>query len=318
MENQALDTGRLRHPMERLLLGFCIVSSVTIFLVLLLLAFARDPIISIYKSEAIATYRAENPEAANLSDEEILPLLPAGDNDVIEFFESLDPTLILLAPVGILLLIVFATGREYGKLRANAVRITTRQFPEVYAMWEGLARDLGLKEVPDLYTINGNGLLNAYASCVPGFRNFSAIYSDILETCLRNQDWDCLKFILGHEAGHIRLNHVKWWYLLFTSYFNLPPLNYIIGLPLGRAREYGCDKVGHALTQDHDCKGLLILTAGKHLYNNLDLAGHIEETVERGGLWQTVINFMSSHPILAWRVNAIRQGRNGGIFLRGR
>ena len=171
--------------------------------------------------------------------------------------------LILLAPVGFFLLIVWVTGREYGKLRANAVRITARQFPEVYAMWEGLAQDLGIKEVPDLYTINGNGLLNAYASCVPGFRHFSAIYSDILETCVRNEDWDSLKFILGHEAGHIRLRHVEWWYLLFTSIYNLPPLSYIIELPMGRAREYGCDKVGHALVQDHDCKGLLMLTAGK-------------------------------------------------------
>ena len=218
--------------------------------------------------------------------------------------------------MGVFLLIVWGTGRLYGNLRANAIRITARQFPEVYAMWEGLAQDLGIKEVPDLYTINGNGLLNAYASCVPGFRNFSAVYSDILETCVRNEDWDSLKFILGHEAGHIRLHHVKWWYLVSTFIFRLPYIDYVVGKPMSRDREYGCDKVGYALTQDYDCKGLLLLTAGKHLYNNLDLAGHIEETVEQGGLWSTVVNFTASHPILAWRVNAIRKGHNGGIFLR--
>ena len=103
---------------------------------------------------------------------------------------------------------------------------------------------------------------------------------------------------------------------MFTFIYNVYPLNYIIGLPMSRAREYGCDKVGHALAQDHDCKGLLMLTAGKHLYNNLDLAGHLEESVEQGGLWQTVWNLTSSHPVLAWRVNAIRKGHNGGIFLR--
>ena len=168
MENQTLDVGRLRHPMERWLLGIAIVGSITLFAGSLLLAIFKEPIVSSFKSESIATYRTENPETAGLPDEEVLALLPEGD-DIIEFFESLDPMLILLAPVGFFLLIVWTTGRGYGKLRANAVRITERQFPEVYAMWEGLAQDLGIKEVPDLYTINGNGLLNAYASCVPGF-----------------------------------------------------------------------------------------------------------------------------------------------------
>ncbi len=59
-----------------------------------------------------------------------------------------------------------------------------------------------------------------------------------------------------------------------------------------------------------------MLTAGKHLYHVTDMAGHVEESVEQGGFWQTIVNFMSTHPILAWRVNAIRKGHNGGVFLR--
>lgn len=317
MSHQKLDAGRLRHPWERRLLGVCIAGSLALFAGLLLLATAREPLLAAYKSESIASWRATHPEAESLPDEEILPLLSAEDISVISFLESLDLTQFLLLPLGVVLLTVWGMGRNYGKLRANAVRISARQFPEVYSMWAGIARDLGLKKVPDLYTINGNGQLNAYASCVPGFRRFSAVYSDILETCVRNEDWDSLRFILAHEAGHIRLRHVEWWYILFTYVFSaIPLLNYLIGLPLGRAKEYSCDKVGHAFAQDHDCKGLLMLTAGKHLYHQLDIDAHIEETVEQGGKWQTLWNLTSSHPILAWRVNAVRKGHNGGIFLR--
>lgn len=317
MDNQALDVGRLRHPMERWLLGICIAGFIAAVAGVFLVEVSTGSVIaSSFKSEAFEEYRAQNPEAESLSDEEILSLLSDEDTELFRAYEILSPVIVLLAPAALLLLIVVGTGREYGKLRANAVRITPRQFPEVYAMWQDVTQQLGIKKVPDLYTINGNGLLNAYASCVPGFRHFSAVYSDILETCVRNQDRDSLKFILGHEAGHIRLRHVQWWYLLTTLIYNLPVVNYIIGLPLSRAKEYGCDKVGHALTQDYDCKGLLMLTAGKHLYNNLDLAEHIAETVDQGGLWQTVTNFLAGHPILAWRVNAIRKGHNGGIFLR--
>ena len=108
-----------------------------------------------------------------------------------------------------------------------------------------------------------------------------------------------------------------WRYILPTHIFNSNiPLNCIIALPLTRAKDYSCDKVGHAVAQDYDCKGLLMLTAGKHLYRRLDFAGHAEESLEQGGLWSTIVNFMSTHPILAWRVNAIRKGHNGGVFLR--
>ena len=86
--------------MERWLLGVCILGSVTLFAGSLLLAIFKESIVSSFKSESIATYRAENPEAAGLPDEEVLTLLPEGDNDIIEFFESLDPMLILLAQVG--------------------------------------------------------------------------------------------------------------------------------------------------------------------------------------------------------------------------
>lgn len=86
-------------------------------------------------------------------------------------------------------------------------------------------------------------------------------YSDILERALANDDRDALRFILDHELGHIRLKHVMWWYNLLTFIGNIPGLNYLIGEPLSRAREYGCDKLGHALAADRDCKGLLMLAA---------------------------------------------------------
>ncbi|MCY3711099.1 MAG: M48 family metallopeptidase [Caldilineaceae bacterium] len=315
-ERRALNAGGFRHPMERLLLGICMVGSVVLFAALLLVAFNSQTVLSFFREESIAAYREESPEAADLSDEEVIALLPPETTELLARIESLNPVAILLGPLAVLLLTVWAMGREYGKLRANALRITARQFPQVYAMWASITRDLGMKKVPDLYTINGDGVLNAYAACVPGFRSFGALYSDILETCLRNEDWDSLKFILGHEAAHIRLGHVAWWYMLFKFVFTFPPFNYIIGLPLGRAQEYSCDKVGHAFAHDHDCKGLLMLTVGKHLYREIDFDAHMEETVERGGLWATLVNLSSGHPILAWRVNAIRKGHNGGLFLR--
>lgn len=46
--------------------------------------------------------------------------------------------------------------------------------------------------------------------------------ADILERALANDDRDALRFILGHELGHIRLKHVMWWYNLLTFIGNSP------------------------------------------------------------------------------------------------
>lgn len=177
-----------------------------------------------------------------------------------------------------------------------------------------MALGLRMKRVPELYTVNGHGQLNAFASCVPGFRYFSTVNSDILEACLRNQDWESLRFILGHELGHMKLGHVTWWWFLLTFTGHLPGVNYIFGLPLGRAKEYSCDKIGHAFAADDAYKGLTMLGSGKHLYIQLNTQAHLEESTERRGFWMMVSNFFNDRPIIAWRINAVRRDHNGGIF----
>ena len=303
-----------RHPKEWVFFWISALLTVAVLLILLVLAIFRTEVIEMLETDYIEGYRAQHPDAANLMDDEILPLLSADDKQVLDWVSKLYVPVVVLVPVGLFILFVFQTGRLYGNQRAGAVRIMPEQFPEVYEMWESMALAQGLKKVPELYTINGNGALNAFASCVPGFRYFSTIYSDILEACLRNEDWDSLRFILGHELGHMRLGHVTWWYFLLTVPVNLPFVNYILGLPLSRAKEYSCDKIGHAIAQDDAYKGLFMLTAGKHLYNQLDTQAHIEESTEERGFWMAIANLFSTHPIVAWRINAVRKNHNGGIF----
>ena len=129
----------------------------------------------------------------------------------------------------------------YGENRANGVLLTKNQYPVVYEVFEDLAKRASFKEVPGLFLINGNGTINAYATCVPGYRDFVAVYSNLIDGCLKNNDLKTLKMVLGHELGHIRYNHVKWWYNLLVFIGNLPGANFILGNPLSRSREYSAD-----------------------------------------------------------------------------
>lgn len=112
--------------------------------------------------------------------------------------------------MGFSLLMLYQIGKMYGENRTNSVLLTKNQYPVVYEVFEDLAKRAGFKEVPDLFLINGNGTINAYATCVPGYRDFAAVYPDLIDGCLKNNDLKTLKMVLGHELGHIRYNHVKW------------------------------------------------------------------------------------------------------------
>jgi hypothetical protein len=48
------------------------------------------------------------------------------------------------------------------------VRLSRRQFPDIYAVKEDFARKLGLKWDPEIYLMSGNGVLNAFAASAFG------------------------------------------------------------------------------------------------------------------------------------------------------
>lgn len=290
---------------------------------LTLIAFAAALAVSVYKPEtlqiiqesSIAEYRVSHAQAASLSDEEVLAKLSADERELIDMVQGIEPAYVLLAPLAFVLLIVYTVGKHYGAARANGIQAGPQQFPQVHALWVEMAQQLGMKKIPELYVQNGNGTLNAFATCLPGYRAFGVIYSDILERALANQDEPALRFILGHELGHIRLSHVAWWYSTLTVVGNLPFINYLVGLPLSRSREYGCDKLGHALSHDHEQRGLQMLAAGKHLYRQVDMDAYEAEYIRKRSFWATVHNFFGSHPNINWRIAALRQNRHGDLLI---
>src|SRR5215203_2265302 len=63
--------------------------------------------------------------------------------------------------------------------RGSAVRLSRRQFPDIYAVKEDFARRLNLRRDPEIYVMSGNGALNAFAASTFGF-DFIVIHSELL------------------------------------------------------------------------------------------------------------------------------------------
>ncbi len=310
---------KCKHPKENKLFGFGVIITAIILAIIFGGSFFRSEVINMVKDEMVLDYEKRDDAEVGLSREEILKKLSDDDKELIDIMESYYYWYIVtLTPLAFFLLILFLIGKIYGGVRGNSVRLDEKQYPEVYKIFSEMAQELGFEKIPELYLVNGNGTLNAYATCVPGVRNFAAIYSDILERCLRNNDLESLKFILGHELGHIKFNHVKWWYMFLTIWMNFPIVNYFFGLPISRAKEYGCDKLGEKLSKDSTGRPLMMLSAGKYAYRDIDLEKYMEEHFERGGFWAWLANLGQGHGIISWRIAAIRKKHHAGLIFRNK
>ena len=91
--------------------------------------------------------------------------------------------------------------------RGSAVRLSRRQFPDIYSLKEDFARRLDLRRDPEIYLTSGNGTLNAFAASTFG-HDFVVIHSELFSNTYE-KNRDALAFIVGHELGHLRLGHTK-------------------------------------------------------------------------------------------------------------
>lgn len=211
------------------------------------------------------------------------------------------------------LLLVFGRGITYASPRVNGVQLTPTQFPEAYGMVVDAAARFGLEYIPDAYVINGNGTLNAFASG-HGFRRYIVLYSDLFEIGGQARDPEALRFIIGHEIGHIAAGHVSYWRQLGTGVGMRIP---ILGSALIRAQEYTADNFGY-YTQPSGSPGVIgALSAGKYLLSAVDFDQFADRATQERGPFVHIVNLLSSHPVLTWRAAALRnRTKAGSMWLR--
>jgi Zn-dependent protease with chaperone function len=190
-------------------------------------------------------------------------------------------------------------------IRGSAVRLSRRQFPDIYAVKDDFARRLELQRDPEIYLMSGNGALNAFAASTLGY-DFVVIHSELFSNTYEKNK-DALAFIIGHELGHLRLGHTRLWYQLSTAYVDRVPL---LGDFLSRAREYSCDRHGAYVAPQGE-EGLVLLAAGRYVYKQVDVEQLLEQAQRFRGFWPTVAQLPQSHPFTVRRIKILH---DAGFF----
>ena len=155
---------------------------------------------------------------------------------------------------------------------ASSVRASEQQFPHIYETLRDGAYILDLPNVPELY-IWQNPMVNAMA--IGTDKPFIVITTGMVNLC----DAEELRFVVGHELGHVLSGHAVYRTMLFHL-INLAQR--IAWMPIGylglraiiwgleewyRKSELSCDRAGLLAGQDVDAarRALMKLAGGAHM-----------------------------------------------------
>lgn len=209
----------------------------------------------------------------------------------------------------IALFLWFGNGLLIAYLRAEAVRVSERQLPELHATFLEVCRQLGVAQPPALYVLQSGGLLNAFATRFAG-RDFVVVYSDFLEAL--GPASPEMKFVLGHEIGHIKSRHI------LKQIFLAPGLIFpLVGAAYRRAWETSCDRYGAYAAQDMDgaIRAMLVLSGGREHGRRLDPEIYAAQHQTERGFFVSLHELLSDYPTLSRRVTdlmALKTGRPVG------
>jgi Zn-dependent protease with chaperone function len=190
----------------------------------------------------------------------------------------------------------FANGLLVARLKAEAVKIDQTQLPRLATAFQEVCRQVGVAPVPDLYVVQSGGLLNAFTSKHAG-RNFVVLYSELLETY--GPDSPEIRFLLGHELGHIRSRHILKQILLAPGL--LMPL---LGNAYNRACEASSDRYGAFVSGDINgsINAMMILAGGKHAKALMDPVPFAAQYRKFRGFFVSWHELISGYPTLSQRV----------------
>lgn len=191
-------------------------------------------------------------------------------------------------------------------LLGNSVRVSKEQYPEIFEIIEKQSKILNLKNVPEVFIVNSQGVVNALAIKI--LKNkYVLLFSELVDLMLAHNSMKEISAIIGHELGHHAAGHLAWW-----KQFLLKPAMFLpfFGPAYSRACELTADRIGMFLCGDKDaaCRALIALACGsKYLSPKTNLKAFEEQEKIMPSFFAFLHDLFSTHPRITKRVIALKK-----------
>lgn len=210
---------------------------------------------------------------------------------------------------------LFAQSALIAHIKGNGVELTEAQFPDLHAQFVTCCERLELKTRPQAFIMNGNGVLNAFATKFLG-TEYVVLLSSVVDAMRQHPDG--VRFYIGHELGHLRRKHLNG-HLLRWPVLWLP----LLGAAYSRARESTCDRHGLACSDSPEsaARALAALAAGGERWQQLDVAAYLQQAKHSSGFWMSFHELCAGYPWLTKRaarvmdLDAPAPKRNGFAYV---
>ncbi len=224
-----------------------------------------------------------------------------------------------MRPVELAAASVVRTSKEWmrSQLLGSAVKVGPKQFPSIHKIAEHCAKVLTVP-IPNVYIVN-SPVPNAYTYGTEE-ESFIVIHSALVD----HFDEAELKFVIGHETGHIQNKHVVYNTALmiltqgvgvFFAWIVQPAL--IALRQWTRRAEITCDRAGLLCNNDLEAatRSFLKLATGSHkLYKEMNVDAFLEQFEEGQASFGRLGEAFASHPYLPKRIHALRAFADSELY----
>ncbi len=229
----------------------------------------------------------------------------AGDLRVLRRLDSARPVRLVVEAT-----VRFWKAIQKSELLGSSVKVSRRQFPQLHNLVVDCAKTLDIA-LPNVYVSQNLTSLNAgtYGTDDEAFIVLNSALVDRF-------DDDELKFVIGHECGHIQNNHVV--YRTAAQFLAQGVITFIKWAVVparvalnswSRRGEITCDRAGLICCGDEEAalRAMMKLALGsKKLFEEVDLEEYIsqlDDLKEGVGRFQ---EYLASHPYLPKRIKALQ------------
>ena len=199
-------------------------------------------------------------------------------------------------------------GMRYARHRAESVKISPTQFPEVHRVVTTLSEAMGV-HTPEAYVRADGRPADAGAH---GLRRYLVLSDELFDDGGQVRDADALAFTVAHQLGHLVAGHTGFWRRIAVLGAEPVPL---LGAALARCAEYTADN--HAYTHVPEGAHTVRMHAGgARLYPRINMGEMADRARTDRGCALLLYHLLSRRPGNVRRMAALRdRRRRGRIFL---